>query len=88
MFQAESDLKALSQVLLTLRTANTRALPAGEFEQFELPYFTGHILTLTLAMARLLSTPITTWYGSGSWRDPAPCTVTAWREPLLELPRH
>lgn len=45
VFQDESGQQGLSQVLLTLRTENTRALPAGVFEQFELPYCNGHILT-------------------------------------------
>lgn len=45
VFQDESGQKGLSQVLLTLRTENTRALPAGVFDQFELPYCNGHILT-------------------------------------------
>lgn len=45
VFQDESRQKGLSQVLLTLRTENTRALPAGAFEQFQLPNCTGHILT-------------------------------------------
>lgn len=45
VFQDESGQKGLSQVLLTLRTENTRALPAGAFDQFELPFCVGHILT-------------------------------------------
>lgn len=45
VFQDESGQQGLSQVLLTLRTENTRALPAGAFEQFELPYCNGQILT-------------------------------------------
>ncbi|HCI5690016.1 TPA: hypothetical protein NPO35_004037 [Klebsiella variicola subsp. variicola] len=44
VFQDESGQKGLSQVLLTLRTENTQALPAGEFDQFELPFCNGHIL--------------------------------------------
>lgn len=45
VFQDESGQKGLRQVLLTLRTENTRALPAGAFDQFELPNCHGHILT-------------------------------------------
>ncbi|EMF6667396.1 hypothetical protein HCG50_00235 [Serratia marcescens] len=45
VFQDESGQQGLSQVLLTLRTENTRALPAGAFDQFELPYCNGQILT-------------------------------------------
>lgn len=45
VFQDESGQQGLSQVLLTLRTENTRALPAGAFDQFELPNCNGHILT-------------------------------------------
>ncbi|ENF4651804.1 hypothetical protein ABRF32_003862 [Salmonella enterica] len=45
VFQDESGQQGLSQVLLTLRTENTRALPVGVFEQFELPYCIGNILT-------------------------------------------
>lgn len=44
VFQDESGQKGHSQVLLTLRTENTQALPAGEFDQFELPFCNGHIL--------------------------------------------
>ncbi|MGQ8334485.1 hypothetical protein ACUTFC_27105 [Klebsiella pneumoniae] len=44
VFQDESGQKGLSQVLLTLRTENTQALPAGAFDQFELPCCNGHIL--------------------------------------------
>lgn len=45
VFQDESGQKGLSQVLLTLRTENTRALPPGAFEHFELPFCNGHFLT-------------------------------------------
>ncbi|MDG0290365.1 hypothetical protein [Klebsiella pneumoniae] len=45
VFQDESGQQGLSQVLLTLRTENTRALPAGTFEQFEPPNCIVHILT-------------------------------------------
>ncbi|EAX3649812.1 hypothetical protein AYJ72_19055 [Salmonella enterica] len=45
VFQDESGQQGLSQVLLTLCTENTRALPAGASEQFELPNCNGHILT-------------------------------------------
>ena len=45
VFQDESGQQGLSQVLLTLRTENTRALPAGAFEQFEPPNCIVHILT-------------------------------------------
>ncbi|MDE4631079.1 hypothetical protein [Klebsiella pneumoniae] len=45
VFQDESRQKGLSQVLLTLRTENTRDLPAGAFDQFQLPGCNGHILT-------------------------------------------
>jgi hypothetical protein len=44
VFQGAGGQQGLSQVLLTLRTENTRALPAGAFEHFELPT-SGHILT-------------------------------------------
>lgn len=45
VFQDESGQKGLSQVLLALRTENTRALPPSAFDQFALPYFNGQILT-------------------------------------------
>ncbi|MNR00919.1 hypothetical protein D3C85_1167090 [compost metagenome] len=45
IFQGESDEKGLRQILLTLRTENTRALPANAIQQFVLPYCNGHILT-------------------------------------------
>ncbi|CQJ67388.1 TPA: hypothetical protein ACJIYU_004593 [Yersinia enterocolitica] len=45
VFQDESGQQGLSQVLLALRTENTRALPAGAFDKFELPYCNGQILT-------------------------------------------
>lgn len=45
VFQDESEQQGLSQVLLTLRTENTRALPTGVFDYFEVPGFSGHILT-------------------------------------------
>jgi hypothetical protein len=45
VFQGAGGQQGLSQVLLTLRTENTRALPAGAFEHFELPTCSGHILT-------------------------------------------
>lgn len=45
VFQDESGQKGLNQVMLTLRTENTRALPATAFDQFELPHCIGHILT-------------------------------------------
>ncbi|EEF2420544.1 hypothetical protein NCL57_005010 [Salmonella enterica] len=35
----------MRQVLLTLRTENTRALPTGAIQQFGLPGCNGHILT-------------------------------------------
>ena len=44
VFQDKSGQKGPSQVLLTLRTENTRALPAGAFDQFDLPFCNGHIL--------------------------------------------
>lgn len=37
--------KGLRQVLLTLRTENTRALPPAAIKAFSLPYCNGHILT-------------------------------------------
>ncbi|MDN4129867.1 hypothetical protein [Pantoea ananatis] len=45
IFQDESGQKGLSQILLTLRTENTRALPSGVFEGFMLPVCSGHFLT-------------------------------------------
>lgn len=44
VFHDESGQNGLSQVLLTLRTENTGALPPGAFAQFELPCCNGHIL--------------------------------------------
>lgn len=45
VFQDESGHKGLNQVLLTIRTENTRALPEGLFDCFEVPALEGHILT-------------------------------------------
>ncbi|WP_323083168.1 hypothetical protein [Klebsiella quasipneumoniae] len=45
VFQDESGQQGLSQVLLTLRTENTRAQPAGVFDFFQIPGLNGHILT-------------------------------------------
>lgn len=45
IFEDESGEKGLRQVLLTLRTANTRALPPDAIKAFSLPYCNGHILT-------------------------------------------
>lgn len=45
IFEGESGEKGLRQVLLTLRTENTRALPPGAIKAFSLPYCNGHILT-------------------------------------------
>lgn len=45
IFQGESGEKGLRQILLTLRTENTRALPPGAIKPFSLPYCNGHILT-------------------------------------------
>lgn len=45
IFDAESGDEGMRQVLLTLRTENTLALPADAIQQFGLPYCTGHILT-------------------------------------------
>lgn len=44
VFQGEGGEKGLRQVLLTLRTENTRALPAGATKLFSLPNCNGHIL--------------------------------------------
>lgn len=44
VFQDESGQKGHSHVLLTLRTENTQALPAGAVDQFDLPFCNGHIL--------------------------------------------
>ncbi|MCI4031820.1 hypothetical protein [Dickeya dianthicola] len=44
IFQGESGEKGQSQVLLTLRTENTRALPVGAIDLFFLPPCNGHIL--------------------------------------------
>lgn len=44
IFQAENGQEGLSHVLMTLRTENTRALPASAFERFALPYSVGNIL--------------------------------------------
>ena len=41
----ESGEKGVSQVLLALRTENTRALPADAFNHFELPFCIGQFLT-------------------------------------------
>ncbi|MEB5959761.1 hypothetical protein MXL39_05860 [Enterobacter sichuanensis] len=45
VYQDERGQKGLNQVLLTLRTENTRALPPGVFDLFEIPSLSGHILT-------------------------------------------
>ncbi|WP_230863574.1 hypothetical protein [Enterobacter asburiae] len=45
IFEDESGEKGLRQVLLTLRTENTRALPPDAIKAFSLPYCNGHILT-------------------------------------------
>ncbi|ALX97211.1 hypothetical protein AV650_11135 [Serratia fonticola] len=45
IFQDASAEKGVNQVLLTLRTENTRALPTGAIDRFKLPYCNGHILT-------------------------------------------
>jgi hypothetical protein len=45
VFQDEIGQKGLYQVLLNLRTENTRALPEGAIVKFELPYCHGQILT-------------------------------------------
>jgi hypothetical protein len=45
IFQGESGEKGQRQVLLTLRSENTRALPPGAIRRFSLPYCNGHILT-------------------------------------------
>ncbi|WP_393970421.1 hypothetical protein [Kluyvera intermedia] len=44
IFQDESGEKGLRQILLTLRTENTRALPADAIKLFSLPNCIGHIL--------------------------------------------
>ena len=45
VFQDESGQQGLSQVLLTLRAENTRTLPTGVFDFFQIPGLNGHILT-------------------------------------------
>lgn len=45
IFEAESGEEGMRQVLLTLRTENTRALPGDAIRQFSLPYCNGHFLT-------------------------------------------
>lgn len=45
IFEAEKGEEGMRQVLLTLRTENTRALPTGAIQQFGLPGCNGHILT-------------------------------------------
>ncbi|WP_246316605.1 hypothetical protein [Scandinavium goeteborgense] len=45
IFEGENGAKGLRQVLLTLRTENTRALPADAIQLFTLPNCNGHILT-------------------------------------------
>lgn len=45
VYQDENGQKGLNQVLLTLRTENTRALPPGVFDLFDIPVLDGHILT-------------------------------------------
>lgn len=45
IFQGENGEKGLRQILLTLRTENTRALPAGAIKAFSLPVCNGHLLT-------------------------------------------
>ncbi|VGC18781.1 Uncharacterised protein [Klebsiella pneumoniae] len=89
VFQDESGQKGHSQVLLTLRTENTQALPAGEFDQFELPFCNGHILVPDPGYGAPLffSTMYSAW-GSASGKEPAPCTATLWRTPGSGLPRH
>ena len=89
VFQDESVQKGHSQVLLTLRTENTQALPAGEFDQFELPFCNGHILVPDPGYGAPLffSTMYSAW-GSASGKEPAPCTATLWRTPGSGLPRH
>ncbi|WP_254872836.1 hypothetical protein, partial [Enterobacter hormaechei] len=44
IFEAESGEEGMRQVLLTLRTENTRALPADAIQRFVLPFCNGHIL--------------------------------------------
>lgn len=44
IFQAENGQEGLSHVLMTLRTENTRSLPASVFERFALPYCNGNML--------------------------------------------
>ncbi|HFZ4876203.1 hypothetical protein ACTJKW_02610 [Serratia marcescens] len=45
IFEGENGEKGLRQVLLTLRTENTRALPADAIQLFTLPACNGHFLT-------------------------------------------
>lgn len=44
IFQPDNSEKGLYQVLIALRTENTRALPSEAIERFTLPYCNGHIL--------------------------------------------
>lgn len=67
----------MRQILLTLRTENTRALPADAIQRFVLPFCNGHILMPDPGYG---SIPImhSAW-GSDSGMTSAPCTVTAWK---------